>query len=50
MLSYAAALAAKHNITVLIEPINQRDVAGYHLSTVEAGIATIERVGLIISS
>ena len=46
MLSYAAALAAKHNITVLIEPINQRDVAGYHLSTVEAGIATIERVGL----
>ena len=46
MLSYAGALAAKHNITVLIEPINQRDVAGYHLSTVEAGIATIERVGL----
>ena len=46
MLSYAGVLAAKHNITVLIEPINQRDVAGYHLSTIEAGIATIERVGL----
>ena len=46
MLSYAGASAAEHNITVLIEPINQRDVIGYHLSTVEAGIATIERVGL----
>ena len=45
-LSYAAASAAKHNITVLIEPINQRDVTDYHLSTVEAGITTIERVGL----
>ena len=45
-LSYAAASAAKHNITVLIEPINQHDVTDYHLSTVEAGITTIERVGL----
>ena len=39
-------VAARHGITILIEPINQRDVAGYHLSTIEAGIATIKRVGL----
>ena len=45
-LAYAADLAAKHNIMILIEPINQRDVPGYHLSTVEAGISTIKRVGL----
>ena len=45
-LAYAGAAAARHDVTILIEPINQRDVAGYHLSTVEAGIATIRRVGL----
>ena len=45
-LSYAGKVAARHGITILIEPINQRDVAGYHLSTIEAGIATIKRVGL----
>ena len=45
-LSYAGEMAACHGITILIEPINQRDVAGYHLSTIEAGIATIKRVGL----
>jgi hydroxypyruvate isomerase len=48
---YAAAIgagsaAARHDMTVLIEPINQRDVANYHLSTVEAGVATIKQVGL----
>ena len=44
-LAYAAKLAAAHGITILIEPINQRDVAGYHLSTIEAGVATIKQVG-----
>lgn len=41
-LAYAAELAAPHGITILIEPINQRDVAGYHLSYVEDAVATIE--------
>ena len=45
-LVYAAAAAARHDMTVLIEPINQRDVTNYHLSTVEAGVATIKRIGL----
>jgi hydroxypyruvate isomerase len=41
-LAYAAALAAPHDITILIEPINRRDVADYHLSFVEDGVATID--------
>ncbi len=45
-LTYAGKVAGEHDITILIEPINQRDVAEYHLSTIEAGIATIKRVGL----
>jgi hydroxypyruvate isomerase len=45
-LAYAGAAAARHDMMVLIEPINQRDVANYHLSTVEAGVATIKQVGL----
>lgn len=32
-LRYAAAEAAKHGITVLIEPINTRDMPGYFLNT-----------------
>ena len=44
-LAYACDLAAPYGITVLIEPINHRDVPGYHLSTVEAAIATIDAVG-----
>ena len=44
-LAYAGETAFKHNVEILIEPINQRDVVGYHLSTIEAGIATIKRVG-----
>ncbi|MDR6266967.1 MULTISPECIES: TIM barrel protein [Rhodobacterales] len=34
-LNHACDLAAKHGINVLIEPINTRDVAGYHLSTTD---------------
>ena len=39
-LDYAAAEAAKHGLTILIEPINHRDAKDYHLATVEqaAGI------------
>jgi len=43
-LTYAAAQAAPHGITILIEPINQRDVAGYHLSRIEDAVATIDAV------
>lgn len=32
-LAYACDLAAPHGLTILIEPINQRDVPGYHLSS-----------------
>ncbi len=34
-LAYACDLAAPHGVGILIEPINQRDVPGYHLSTSE---------------
>jgi len=39
-LDHACDLAAAHGIGVLIEPINTRDVAGYHLS----GTAQAERI------
>jgi len=43
-LTYACERAAAHGITILIEPINHRDVPDYHLSHVEAGVATIDAV------
>ncbi len=44
-LAYACDAAAARGMTVLIEPINQRDVPGYHLSLVEPGAALIEDLG-----
>jgi len=44
-LAYAAQAAAAQGVMVLIEPINHRDVPGYHLSHVEVAIETIEAVG-----
>ena len=44
-LAYACAQAKPRGITIVIEPINQRDAPGYHLRSVEAGIETIEAVG-----
>lgn len=44
-LAYACKMAAPHGLTILIEPINHRDVAGYFLSRVEQAAAVIERVG-----
>jgi hydroxypyruvate isomerase len=44
-LSRAAAAAGKHNITLLIEPINPRDRAGYFLSHVEHAAAIVNKVG-----
>ena len=41
-LIYAATLAATHDITILIEPINQRDVHGYHISFIEEALEIIE--------
>lgn len=34
-LRYAAEQAAAHGVTVLVEPINTRDMPGYHLDSVE---------------
>lgn len=44
-LAYACAAAAGHGLGVLIEPINHRDVPGYHLASVEAARATLDAVG-----
>ncbi len=44
-ISRAAAEAAKANITLLIEPINPRDRAGYFLSRVEHAADIVGKVG-----
>ncbi len=44
-LNYAAEVAAKHDITILIEPLNHRDAPDYHLQTVEQAAGLIGRVG-----
>jgi hydroxypyruvate isomerase len=44
-LSHAAALAAPHGITLLIEPINRRDMPGYFLNTQAEAHAIREQVG-----
>lgn len=44
-LTHAAAEAAKANITLLIEPLNQRDRPGYFLSRVEHAADVVAKVG-----
>jgi hydroxypyruvate isomerase len=44
-LRYACAEAARHGITVLIEPINMRDIPGYFLNTQADAHAIREEVG-----
>jgi hydroxypyruvate isomerase len=44
-LTRAAAAAAKSNITLLIEPINQRDRPGYFLSHVEHAADLVGKIG-----
>ena len=44
-LTRAAAQAANANITLLIEPLNQRDRPGYFLSRVEHAAAVVAKVG-----
>jgi len=43
-LRYACAVAEKFNKTILIEPLNTIDAPGYHLSTLDQAIATVEAV------
>lgn len=43
-LIYACDLAAPHGIVILIEPINTRDVPGYHLSRTDHAVRTISAV------
>lgn len=45
-LRYAANTAAKHSITILIEPLNHYDAPGYFLSTSEQARSIIEEVNL----
>jgi len=44
-LARAAEKATAHGLTLLLEPINPRDVPGYYLSSVEAAVETIEAIG-----
>ena len=44
-LAFACTRAAAQGLGILIEPINHRDVPGYHLSLVEPGAALIEALG-----
>lgn len=44
-LDYAAERAGAEGIGILIEPINTRDMQGYHLNFVEDGAEVISRVG-----
>ncbi|WP_294607680.1 hydroxypyruvate isomerase family protein [uncultured Roseovarius sp.] len=44
-LAYASDQAAAHGIAILIEPINQRDVPGYHLSSSDHAARIITELG-----
>jgi hydroxypyruvate isomerase len=44
-LRYAAEHAASAGVTVIIEPINTRDIPGYFLNTTTQAIAVIDKVG-----
>ncbi|MDD9907658.1 MAG: hydroxypyruvate isomerase family protein [Rhodospirillaceae bacterium] len=41
----AAERAAPHGITVLLEPINPRDIPGYYLNRQDDGLKTLDTVG-----
>jgi len=45
-LGYAAEQAARHDKIILIEPLNTNVAEDYHLLSVDAGVATIEAVGV----
>ena len=43
-LNYACIEASKRGVNVLIEPINNRDVPGYYLNTLDAAVETLQAV------
>jgi len=44
-LAYAARRFAERNVTLLIEPLNPRDVPGYFLADFDVAVAVIEELG-----
>lgn len=44
-LKYASQRAAQNNQVILIEPLNNRDAPGYHLSDIDSAINTVEVTG-----
>ena len=44
-LAWAAEEAAKQGVKIIIEPINQRDMPGFHLATQEQGAAIVDAIG-----
>jgi hydroxypyruvate isomerase len=44
-LAKAAAMLAEKDLTLVIEPINSRDMPGYHLAYTDEGLEIIDRVG-----
>ncbi|MFD1880993.1 hydroxypyruvate isomerase family protein [Paracoccus pacificus] len=44
-LDYACDAAARHDMTILIEPLNQQDMPGYFLSHADYALALIDRMG-----
>lgn len=44
-LVYASDRAAAMNVNLLIEPLNHYDAPGYHLSTLDAALRTLDAVG-----
>ncbi|MBV9812185.1 MAG: TIM barrel protein, partial [Acetobacteraceae bacterium] len=44
-LAWAAEHAHPHGVKVVIEPINHRDMPGFHLNTIAQGAAVVEAIG-----
>lgn len=44
-IAYAAGQAHAAGVKILLEPINQRDMPGFHLATQEQGAAIVEAIG-----
>ncbi|HEX3350660.1 MAG TPA: 2-oxo-tetronate isomerase [Acetobacteraceae bacterium] len=44
-LAWAAEHTHSHGVKVVIEPINHRDIPGFHLNTIAQGAAVIEAIG-----
>jgi hydroxypyruvate isomerase len=44
-LAWAAERASAHGVKVIIEPINHRDMPGFHLNTMAQGAAIVDAIG-----